>query len=59
MGGSTSRRQDAGPHVPSFEIVHGRLERVFIPFRYAWRAELDLMAQLAGTEDGRLATPRY
>jgi SAM-dependent methyltransferase len=31
-----------------FEIVDGRLERFSIPFRYAWPAELDLMAQLAG-----------
>lgn len=31
-----------------FEIVDGRLERVSIPFRYAWPSELDLMAQLAG-----------
>jgi SAM-dependent methyltransferase len=31
-----------------FEIVAGKLERVSIPFRYAWPAELDLMAQLAG-----------
>jgi SAM-dependent methyltransferase len=31
-----------------FEIVDGRLERLSIPFRYAWPAELDLMAQLAG-----------
>ena len=31
-----------------FEIVDGSLERVSIPFRYAWPAELDLMAQLAG-----------
>jgi SAM-dependent methyltransferase len=31
-----------------FEIVNGSLERVSIPFRYAWPAELDLMAQLAG-----------
>ena len=31
-----------------FTIVDGRLERVSIPFRYAWPAELDLMAQLAG-----------
>jgi SAM-dependent methyltransferase len=31
-----------------FEIVDGRLERISIPFRYAWPAELDLMAQLAG-----------
>lgn len=30
------------------EIVDGRLERVSVPFRYAWPAELDLMAQLAG-----------
>ena len=28
--------------------VDGRLERVSIPFRYAWPAELDLMAELAG-----------
>jgi SAM-dependent methyltransferase len=31
-----------------FEIVDGRVERVSIPFRYAWPAELDLMAKLAG-----------
>jgi SAM-dependent methyltransferase len=31
-----------------FEIVDGRLERLSIPFRYAWPSELDLMAQLAG-----------
>jgi SAM-dependent methyltransferase len=31
-----------------FEIVDGRLERLSIPFRYAWPAELDLMGQLAG-----------
>jgi len=30
------------------EIVDGRLERVSVPFRYAWPSELDLMAQLAG-----------
>ena len=31
-----------------FEIVDGKLERISIPFRYAWPSELDLMAQLAG-----------
>jgi hypothetical protein len=31
-----------------FELVDGKLERVSIPFRYAWPAELDLMAELAG-----------
>ena len=31
-----------------FEIIDGRLERFSVPFRYAWPAELDLMAQLAG-----------
>jgi SAM-dependent methyltransferase len=31
-----------------FEIVHGRVERLSIPFRYTWPAELDLMAELAG-----------
>jgi SAM-dependent methyltransferase len=31
-----------------FEIVDGRAERNSIPFRYAWPAELDLMAELAG-----------
>jgi SAM-dependent methyltransferase len=31
-----------------FTIVDGRLERLSIPFRYAWPSELDLMAQLAG-----------
>jgi SAM-dependent methyltransferase len=30
------------------EIVEGKVERLSIPFRYAWPAELDLMAQLAG-----------
>ena len=31
-----------------FETVDGAIERVSIPFRYAWPSELDLMAQLAG-----------
>jgi SAM-dependent methyltransferase len=31
-----------------FETVDGTIERVSIPFRYAWPSELDLMAQLAG-----------
>jgi SAM-dependent methyltransferase len=31
-----------------FEVVDGRIERVSIPFRYVWPAELDLMAELAG-----------
>jgi SAM-dependent methyltransferase len=31
-----------------FDIVDGRVERVSMPFRYVWPAELDLMAQLAG-----------
>jgi hypothetical protein len=31
-----------------FRIVDGRLERLSVPFRYAWPSELDLMAQLAG-----------
>jgi hypothetical protein len=31
-----------------FEIVDGKLERTSIPFRYAWPAELDLMALLGG-----------
>jgi SAM-dependent methyltransferase len=31
-----------------FENVDGRLERLSIPFRYAWPSELDLMAELAG-----------
>jgi SAM-dependent methyltransferase len=31
-----------------FEIVDGRVERLSIPFRYAWPSELDLMAALAG-----------
>jgi SAM-dependent methyltransferase len=33
-----------------FETIEGRIERVSMPFRYAWPAELDLMAQLAGME---------
>jgi SAM-dependent methyltransferase len=31
-----------------FSVVDGRIERMSIPFRYVWPAELDLMAQLAG-----------
>ena len=31
-----------------FELVDGRFELASIPFRYAWPAELDLMAELAG-----------
>ena len=31
-----------------FELVEGRIERVSMPFRYVWPAELDLMAELAG-----------
>jgi hypothetical protein len=31
-----------------FRIVDGRLDRLSVPFRYVWPAELDLMAQLAG-----------
>jgi SAM-dependent methyltransferase len=31
-----------------FRLVDDRVERVSIPFRYAWPAELDLMAELAG-----------
>jgi SAM-dependent methyltransferase len=31
-----------------FWIVDGRVESLSMPFRYAWPAELDLMAQLAG-----------
>jgi len=30
------------------EFVDGRVERVSVPFRYAWPSELDLMARLAG-----------
>jgi SAM-dependent methyltransferase len=30
------------------ELVDGHAERMSIPFRYAWPAELDLMAQMAG-----------
>ena len=31
-----------------FEIVDGRVERLSVPFRYAWPSEYDLMAELAG-----------
>jgi SAM-dependent methyltransferase len=31
-----------------FKLVEERVERTSIPFRYAWPAELDLMAQIAG-----------
>ena len=30
------------------DVVDGTLERVSMPFRYVWPAELDLMAQMAG-----------
>lgn len=31
-----------------FEIADDRVERLSVPFRYVWPAELDLMAQLSG-----------
>jgi SAM-dependent methyltransferase len=31
-----------------FEIVDGKVERLSVPFRYAWPSEYDLMAELAG-----------
>ena len=31
-----------------FHVVRGKLERISVPFRYAWPAELDLMAEMAG-----------
>jgi len=31
-----------------FDVVDGQIERLSIPFRYVWPAELDLMAELAG-----------
>jgi SAM-dependent methyltransferase len=31
-----------------FRVVDGHVERVSMPFRYVWPAELDLMAELAG-----------
>ena len=31
-----------------FEIVDGKVERLAVPFRYAWPSEYDLMAELAG-----------
>jgi SAM-dependent methyltransferase len=31
-----------------FRVVDGQIERLSIPFRYVWPAELDLMAELAG-----------
>jgi SAM-dependent methyltransferase len=31
-----------------FEVVDGSIERISVPFRYAWPSELDLMAELAG-----------
>jgi SAM-dependent methyltransferase len=31
-----------------FEIVGGKVERLSVPFRYAWPSELDLMATMAG-----------
>ena len=30
------------------EIVDGKVERLSVPFRYAWPSEYDLMAELAG-----------
>jgi SAM-dependent methyltransferase len=32
------------------EVIDGRLDRLSVPFRYAWPSELDLMAQLAGMQ---------
>lgn len=32
-----------------FEFVEGELHRLWVPFRYVWRAELDLMAQAGGS----------
>jgi SAM-dependent methyltransferase len=31
-----------------FDVVDGQIERLSMPFRYVWPAELDLMAELAG-----------
>jgi SAM-dependent methyltransferase len=31
-----------------FEVIDGKVERLAVPFRYAWPSELDLMAELAG-----------
>jgi SAM-dependent methyltransferase len=31
-----------------FEFAEGRVQRLSVPFRYVWPAELDLMAELAG-----------
>ena len=39
---------DQGLTSHHFELVGGHFERVSMPFRYVWPAELDLMAQLAG-----------
>ena len=33
-----------------YAFVDGRLDRFSVPYRYAWPAELDLMAQLAGLD---------
>src|SRR4029453_715374 len=33
---------------PPVSLVDGAIERVSMPFRYVWPAELDLMAELAG-----------
>ena len=31
-----------------FDLADGRYERLSMPFRYAWPAEYDLMARIAG-----------
>jgi len=31
-----------------YRVIEGQLDRLSVPFRYVWPAELDLMAQLAG-----------
>jgi hypothetical protein len=31
-----------------YQVIDGQLDRVSVPFRYVWPAELDLMAQMAG-----------
>ena len=44
MGDRRVRRREPGAHVPSLRDRRREVERLAVPFRYAWPAEYDLMA---------------
>ena len=45
MGHRRVRRREPGPHVAPLRDRRRPVERVSMPFRYVWPAELDLMAR--------------